>query len=316
MDARPLRRGWKVWILGAVAAVISGCVATNSPDYENQRTFTSPDEAVHALAEAAQAGDTGTLTSIFGTQADAILSSGDAVADLRNRETFSVAMNDRWSLRRIDSETRELLIGHDEWPFPVPVVKDARGWWFNTLAGRDEVLARRIGRNELAAIGALHTYVEAQHEYAAQPRDGLPAGVYAQQFRSDPGRHNGLFWETSPGQPPSPLATFAASAQKQGYAGGSASVPGPRTYHGYTFRILTRQGAAAPGGARDYISSGAMTGGFALVAWPVTYRNTGVMTFMVGPDGTVYERDLGPQTAAAAAAIAEFNPGEGWIKSP
>ena len=297
-------------LIGAAALALGAC-ATDLASYDNQLTFQSPQRAAEALASAAESGDVERLEAIFGPDGDEVLSSGDPVADRNNREIFAVAMEQGWSLDRLDGGTRQLIVGNEQWPFPVPLVKDGRGWWFDTEAGVEEVLARRIGRNELAAIGVLRTYVIAQREYASQSHDGRPAGIYAQWIRSDPGRRNGLYWETAgPNDPPSPLGEFAAQAAKEGYGGGDRD--GARPYYGYYYRILDRQGPAAPGGAMSYVVNGEMTGGFAMIAAPAAYMNSGVMTFIVGPDGVVYESDLGPDTASVAGAITDFNPDDAW----
>lgn len=291
-------------------AGLSGC-ASKSSDFRNELVFSTPEAAANALAAAAISHNTKQLEAIFGPGGRESLSSGDPVADRSDREVFAVAIGERWSLRPIDSETRELVIGHEEWPFPIPLVKDARGWWFNTSAGKEEVLARRIGRNELATIGTLQSYVLAQREYAGEPRDGRPAGVFAQKIRSDPGRRNGLYWEVQrPGEPLSPLGGFVAKAVSEGYS--TTSPQGMQAYHGYFFRILTRQGAGAPGGAKDYIIDGDMTGGFAMIAYPAQYGKSGIMTFLVGPDGRVFESDLGENSAHLSAAITEYNPDSTW----
>lgn len=293
----------------AAAPMLGGCAGT-SPNYADQRTFGSAHGAVEALAEAARADDVESLRGIFGAEAGEVLSSGDPVLDRMQREVFAVAMDQRWSLERVDSNTRELIVGYEDWPFPIPLVKDSRGWWFDTVGGEAEVLARRIGRNELAAIGVLQTYVLAQREYAAERRDGQAAGVYAQKIRSDTGMRNGLYWPTDPSERPSPLGPFAAQAASEGYSGRDSAEPRP--YHGYIYRVLTRQGPAAPGGAMDYVENGLMTGGFAMIAHPAAYMNSGVMTFLVGPDGLVYETDLGPDTVAIAGGISEYDPDSAW----
>lgn len=311
MSRKSLRRAAATLSALIVGAWLGGC-ASQSPAYQNQTAFSSPQRAAEALERAAREDDIEALEALFGPDARDVFSSGDPVADRHSREVFSVAMSQKWRLDRVDSSTRELVVGHEEWPFPVPIAKDANGWWFDTEAGREEVLARRIGRNELAAIGVLGTYVVAQLDYAAEPRDGRPAGVYAQKVRSDPGRRNGLYWAaSSPDEPRSPLGDFAAQAAKEGYDT-SGDGGGARPYYGYTFRILTRQGPDAPGGSKSYVVNGDMTGGFAMIAAPVDYLNSGVMTFIVGPDGVVYEADLGPSTATVAGAISEYNPDDRW----
>lgn len=293
-----------------LASTLAGCVGP-SPDYADQRLFTSPEEAVRTLQDAATRGDAVTLSSIFGPEGEKILSSGDPIADRAGREVVAVAMQQSWQLDPIDSNTQELVIGHEQWPFPILLERDSRGWWFNTVEGREEVLARRIGRNELASIGALRAYVMAQREFASESRDGQPAGAYATKLRSDPGRRNGLYWpQSSPSDPPSPLGPFADAAIKEGY--GTSNREGEAPYYGYYFRILTRQGAAAPGGAKDFFEGGVMRGGFAMIAHPAQHGTSGIMTFIVGPDGVIFERDLGPQTASSVALIQEFNPDADW----
>lgn len=297
-------------VIAACCLVASGC-ATELGDYNNQRVFQSPKQAVEALSTAAAQGRTEDLEAIFGENAREVLTSGDPVSDTKQREVFSVAMAQGWSLESKNSTTRELIVGDEKWPFPIPLVKDSRGWWFDTAAGADEVLARRIGRNELAAIGALRLYVTVQRQYADESHDGVPAGAYAQKIRSDPGTQNGLYWPvTNPDESPSPLNKFVADASAEGYGKNSADSPAP--YRGYFYRILTRQGAAAPGGAKNYIVGGRMTEGFGMLAFPADYGNSGIMTFQVGPDGVVYESDLGEETSTRANEINEFNPGPGW----
>ena len=205
------------------------------------------------------------------------------------------------------------MIGNEDWPFPVPLVKEASGWRFDTAAGSEEVIARRIGRNELAAIATAQAYVTAQKRYAEKPHDGNPAGVHATKFASDPGKENGLYWPAKAGQPRSPLGDLVAQASGEGRTvSGDRSQPSP--FHGYYFKILTAQGSSAPGGAKKYVAKGVMSGGFALVAWPAQYDVTGVMTFVVSKDGIVHEKDLGPGTDADARKMSTYNPDKTWRK--
>ncbi len=306
-NAGPGRRVGGAFVV--VLVTLCGC-NTSSPNYRDQRTFDDPSIAVNSLLTAAERGDIASIEDIFGSGARDLLSSGDPVADRNQRQVFVVAMNEGWTLERLDSKSRELVVGHEQWPFPVPIVKDSHGWWFDTVAGKDEVLARRIGRNELAAIGVLRTYVIAQREYAGEGRDGRPAGAYAQKVRSEPGRQDGLYWPASSDEEsPSPLGKFVAEAAAEGY--GTEPHKGPSPYRGYYFRILTRQGPDAPGGAKDYLVSGEMTGGFAMVAYPAEYGDSGIMTFLIGPDGVVLESDFGV-VALGAGGINEYNPGPLW----
>ena len=293
------------WVLG-----VAGC-ATESPAYRNQRTFENPTTAVQSLAAAARSGNTAELDAIFGPDGKEVLSSGDPVMDRMHREVFTVALDEGWSLEKMDGGATEIVVGHEQWPFPIPLMKDSRGWWFDTAAGEMEILARRIGRNELAVIGILRTYVFAQTEYASTSRDGQPAGIYAQKIRSDPGKHNGLYWSAdTPGDTPCPLSDLAAGAEAAGYS--DEPTKGPTPFHGYFFRILSRQGKDATGGARSYLVNGEMTGGFAAVAYPAEYENSGIMTFLVGQDGIVFESDLGEDTLAVAGQIEEYDPDGSW----
>ena len=293
-----------------VAACISGC-ASSSDRYSNQMIFDSPEAAAERLAAAVDADNTIELEAIFGSKARETLPSGDPVADRRNRETIAVAMKQGWSLETKDSTTRELIIGDEAWPFPIPIVNDVRGWWFDTAAGEDEILFRRIGRNELSTIRSLRAYAIAQQEYAQSGHDGKLAGIFAQQIRSDPGLHNGLYWPvTSAKEQRSPFGEFIAAASAEGYE--TRTKEGTAPYHGYYFRILKAQGSAAPGGAMDYVVSGNMTRGFAMIAYPAEYDSSGVMTFMVGPDGAVHQADLGPDTRVVAERTSAFNPDNAW----
>ena len=210
------------------------------------------------------------------------------------------------------SPTREILyVGNEEWPFPIPLVKEGQAWRFDTAAGAQEILYRRIGRNELTTIRVCQAYVDAQQEYAEQAHDGKPAGVYAQKIASTPGKHDGLYWKSDDPEQLSPLGEFAAEAAAEGYR----NVKGqPAAYHGYIFRILTGEGDPAKAGAGSYIVNGEMRGGFALLAVPAVYGSSGVMSFMVNQSGVVYEKDLGPNTTTLAAKINQFNPDSGWQK--
>lgn len=305
-----VRRFSRALALPAIACGMIGC-ATPHPDYNHQQVFSRPEQAATSLATAVRARDTAAIEALFGPEAKDVVSSGDPVADRNGREVFAAAMAERWTLERIDGNTKELVIGHEAWPFPIPLVRDSRGWWFDTAAGRHELLARRIGRNELTIIGAMHAVVLAQREYASVGRDGAPAGAYAQQFRSDPGRHNGLYWaQESPTDPTSPIGLFAAEAAAEGYGSNAADSPAP--FHGYFFHVLKKQGPDAAGGAAEYVVNGRMTGGFGLIAYPAKYGNSGIMSFLVGKDGVVYEADLGPDSLNVGRGIDSYNPGSAW----
>ena len=237
--------------------------------------------------------------------------SGDPVMDQRSREVFLVAYGERAALMEDGPTRRMLYIGNEDWPFPIPLVKDGQTWRFDTAAGAQEILARRIGRNELSTIKVCQVYVDAQNEYAAAPHDFQPSGVYAQRFLSSPGKHDGLYWRSEGFEDQSPLGQFAADAAAEGYhrtPGHSAGGPAP--FHGYLFRILSAEGSAES--PRSYIVDGQMRKGFALVAYPAEYGVSGMMSFIVNQDGLVYEKDLGADTAAVAVKISRYDPADGW----
>jgi hypothetical protein len=251
------------------------------------------------------------LLAVFGPDGKELSNSSDPAAARQSRHVFSIAAREQWHLVDESPDRKTLVIGYEEWPFPVPLVKGANGWQFDTAAGKEEVLARRIGRNELSAIETVRAYVSAQLRYAQQGHDGKQPGVYATKFRSDPAKENGLYWPTARGQKRSPLGDLVAEAAAEGRpVGGDRAQPAP--YRGYYFKILTAQGGAAPGGAKNYLVKGDLSGGFALVAWPAQYDVTGVMTFVVNQDGTVRQKDLGPGTDAAARKITAYNPDASW----
>ena len=274
-----------------------------------QQPFKTADEAAAALVEAVRGGDSARLRSILGPRPGSILSSGDRVADAADRERFVVAYDNRHALREKDG-TATLLVGQDEFPFPIPIVRAGERWTFDSEAGSREITARRIGRNELAAMQAILAFFDAQQDYAAKDRMGQGAGVYARRIVSRPGTRDGLYWPSTAGEELSPLGELAAEAAAEGYRAGEERRP----YHGYYFKVLTRQGAAAPGGQIDYVAGGRMIGGFAILAYPAEYGRSGVMSFMLNHAGTVYQKDLGPRTGRVAARMGRFNPDEGWEK--
>ena len=295
-----------------IAAALAATVACTSsePPRPQQKTFGSPEEAVRALADVVKAADVEQLSAIFGPDSKELVDTSDPVTARRNRETFTAAFAEGWGLVDAEPAGKTLVIGNEEWPFPVPLVQDGNSWRFDTAAGKAEVLARRIGRNELAVIRVCATYVAAQHRYAADRHDGKPAGLYAQSFRSDSGKENGLFWPETKGQKLSPLGDLVAQAASEGRVAGEGQQQTP--FYGYHYKILTAQGPAAQGGAKSYVANGDMSGGFALVAWPAEYDLTGIMTFLVNQDGVVYEKDLGPESAATASKMSEYNPDDSW----
>jgi hypothetical protein len=276
-----------------------------------QRTFETPEAAAQALIATVKAGNMPELLAIFGPDSQDLVSSSDPATGQRNREVFTIAAAEKWRLEDEGANAKTLVIGKEDWPFPIPLLRDTAGWRFDTASGKEEVLARRIGRNELAVIQICHAYVAAQRLYAQHPRDGKPTGLYAASFRSDPGRQNGLYWPTARGEKRSPLGDLVARAAEGGRrvdTGGEK----PQAFRGYYFKILTSQGPSAAGGAKDYVVGGAMSGGFALVAWPAEYDVTGIMTFIVNQDGVVHEKDLGPETDKSARMISAYDPDSSW----
>jgi hypothetical protein len=276
-----------------------------------QKTFATPEDAVVALVDGNKAGDLNALRAVFGAEGEKLLDSGDPVIDQRSREVFLVAYAEKAALMTVSPTRAILYVGNEEWPFPIPLVKEGQAWRFDTAAGAQEILYRRIGRNELTTIRVCQAYVDAQQEYAAQGHDGKPAGIYAQRIASTPGKHDGLYWKSEDPEQLSPLGEFAAEAAAEGYRNVKGQHP---AFHGYIFRILTGEANSAKAGALSYIVNGEMRGGFALIAIPAVYGSSGVMSFMVNQNGVVYEKDLGADTASVAAKINQFNPDSTWHK--
>lgn len=274
-----------------------------------QEAFKTPVEAAEALVEAARGTDEKRLRAILGVVGRDTLHSGDDVADAADRKRFLEAYDGRHSISE-QGDKATLIVGPDDFPFPIPMMRSAKGWSFDGEAGRAEIFARRIGRNELAAIQASLAFFDAQQEYAAKDRSGQGAGVYAQRIVSRAGARDGLYWPSAAGEEQSPLGDLAAEAAAEGYKAGEARRP----FHGYYYKILKRQGPSAPGGAIDYVAGGKMIGGFALLAYPAEYGRSGVMSFMLNHDGTVYQKDLGPGTSRIAQRMQSFNPDKGWEK--
>jgi hypothetical protein len=276
------------------------------------RSFDSPEEAATALADAVRAGDQQTLLAILGPDGLTLVYSGDPVADRTARQRFAAAYDRAHRLVGGNGHVT-LYVGQDDFPFAIPLVPDGPVWRFDTRAGKQEILNRRIGRNELAAIQVCLAYVDAQREYYSEDRNADGVREYATRFASSPGKHDGLFWRTKSGEKPSPLGPLVATARAEGYRKAQGSAPTP--YHGYYYRILTAQGPNAPGGAYSYLAHGHMIGGFALVAFPAQWGVSGVMTFIVSHEGVVYEKDLGPTTATIAQGVTLFNPDPTWQKT-
>lgn len=272
------------------------------------RDFTSAEEAAQALAAAIKSHSTKAMLAVLGADAQPLISSGDPVADENARDRFLHSFTEAHSLVPGQHGDTVLQVGTDEWPFPIPLVKSAAGWHFDVAAGKQEILDRRIGANELSAIQACLAYVDAQREYYDRGPDGDPLLHYASKLASTPGKRDGLYWEAKADEAESPLGPQFARARAEGYAATGKGDP----YHGYYFRILTAQGPSATGGSYDYVAHGKLIGGFGLVAYPAKWDNSGVMTFVVNQDGVVFEKDLGPDTTAAAKGMTTFNPDDTW----
>ena len=309
-----------VALIALILSLASCNKADNKPDNKPevskaaQKSFAAPADAGAAFLDAAKSGDQSALLAIFGPDGKDVLFSGDAVKDKNALQDFVAAYGqmNRWSEIKPGGEV--LYVGADNYPFPIPLDKNPAGQWsFDTAAGKDEILARRIGKGELTAIAACAAVADAQRQYFSQTHDGDHVKQYAQKFVSDDGKQNGLYWSAPESQTPSPLGPLGDFAKAVGYTNAGNK---PQPFNGYYFLILTKQGDKAQGGAKDYLVSGKMTGGFAILAYPATYRDSGIMTFIVGKDGTVYQKDLGEKTTDLAPAISEYNPGDGWSSVP
>jgi hypothetical protein len=274
-----------------------------------QKAFDTPQAAAESLIHAAEIYDVSTLLEIFGPESKDFISSADPIRDKNNAEGFAARAHEKNSVTiDVHDKTRAVLsVGKEDWPLPIPIVKRKGKWYFDSQQGRDEILFRRIGANELDALQICRGFAEAQHEYASDIYDNTGINQYAQKIISTPGKHDGLYWQNEDGTPGGPISEAVARAIEEGYVPGKTSA-----YHGYYFKVLKGQGPAAPLGQLDFVIEGAMIGGFALMAFPAQYRVTGVKTFLVGYDGVVYERDLGPDTLNVAAKTERYNPDRTW----
>jgi hypothetical protein len=292
--------------------VTAACVLVACGRAEKHASFKTPEAAVDAFIAAVQQNDEAGLRKILGPDVDELLSSGDPVQDKASRQQFLDAYNAKHSLAEESKGTMTLVVGTNDWPFPIPIVEKHGKWRLDGAAGVDELIYRRVGRNELGAIAVCRGFVDAQKEYASEGRDGDPPGIYALKLISDEGMHNGLYWPTVEGETESPAGPFVAAAAEEGYRRGQGRTP----YHGYYYRLLYAQGPNAAGGAKEYFVDGVMTGGFALVAWPADYGSSGVQTFIVNQDGTVYQKDLGEDTAKTVETLNVFDPDSSWTAVP
>jgi hypothetical protein len=299
------RSGLAVAIV-AVALLVAGCARKEDAAADAAKGFGTPEAAVAALVDALKKNDLDAAGKLLGPRSAELLDSGDPVADANDRASFIERYTAKNSIA-VEGDKATLLIGENEWPVPVPLVKRDGQWMFDGEAGIDEIIYRRIGENELGAIDVMYGYVNAQNAYAAEGRDGDPAGIYALKLVSDEGLHNGLYWPTAEGEPASPAGPFVAGAAAEGYAAGAGT-----PYHGYLYRMLYAQGEHANGGAREYFKNGLLTEGFAGIAWPADYGASGVMTFIVNQDGVVFQKDLGEDTAKIVETIQRFDPDSTW----
>ena len=277
-----------------------------------QKTYSSPEDAVKAFVDAVRSDDIKQMSIVLGPNSKDIISSGDKIADKDINESFIRLYNEKNRIEMVSDSRAILLAGEKDWPLPIPIVKKGQRWLFDSKGAKEEILNRRIGRNELAVIKVCEAYVDAQQEFALMDSNGDGLFEYAQKFRSTPGKKDGLYWETKPGEKESPFGDFAARASREGYKATSSK---PAPYHGYFYKILKGQGKNVPGGAYDYIVRGRMIGGFAMIAYPASYGVSGVMTFTVNHDGIVYEKNLGKNTESIAQATKLFNPDKTWKRS-
>ncbi len=296
-------REWVLLMLISTVLAATGAHAAATP----QKTFASPEDAASALVQALKAQDRAAVLATLGN-ADEWISSGDAVADNADRERFVAAYDAKHAIAR-DGDTAMLQVGNEDFPFAFPIVKHGDQWRFDTAAGREEMLARRIGQNELDAIKVLQAIIDAERDYASEDHSGDGVLDYALKIGSSAGKHDGLYWPTKADEAQSPLGELVARASAEGY---SKVGTGQEPYHGYYYKMLKGQGKSAESGAFDYVVRGHAIAGFAVVAWPARYGNSGIMTFMVNQDGKVYEADLGPGSQATATKLERFDPGKGW----
>ncbi len=297
----------------AIAATIAAFGLAHAVPAFAQQAFATPEEAVKALTDAVRAGKGQGIIKVMGAKSESWIFTGDVVSDREGWKEF-LARHDRKSALAKESEARMILnVGDDDWPFPAPLVKKGGKWMFDAEAGREEVINRRVGRNELDTIQTMLAVVDAQREYASKDADGNGFNDYARKFISTKGKKDGLYWPVKAGESQSPLGPLVATATKEGYGGGAAAGK-PQPYNGYFYRILTGQGKDAPGGAYGYVVRDKMIGGFAIVAYPATYGNSGVKTFVVNHEGVVFEKDLGKATPTQAGNLKAYNPDKTWQK--
>ena len=309
LRSRPVPTPHQVALLAVLLLLVLN-VPSSLAQQGNEKTFATPGEATLALYTAVKSGDGQTVAAIFGSNSNDILHTGDDVADKNMADNFIRRYEQMHRVVIEPDQTATLYIGAENWPLPISIVKNSSGaWYFDTESGKKEILQRRVGANENDAIEILHALVDAQHDYASETHDGEKTKHYALKFLSDEGKQNGLYWKTADNAPQSPIGPLLVSATSEGYTPQQGK---QAPFHGYYYRILTGQGAAAKGGARDYVVDGELVRGFAFVAYPTEYRNSGVMTFIVNQSGVVFQKDLGPQTSDLAATMKQYNPDDSW----
>ena len=316
------KMNWMMAVMVGAALAVAGPVAVaqeakapakaSAAKAASQKSFATPEEAVKALVEAVRAGSVDGMLAVIGPKSKSWVFTGDKVSDAAEWKNF-LAAYDRKNAVTKEGDAKAVLVIGDDWPFPAPLVKKGDKWSFDADAGREEVMNRRVGRNELDTIQAMLAVVDAQREYALKDADGNGLADYAARFVSSPGKKDGLYWPTKEGEPQSPLGPLVAQAVREGY-GKNLNINKPAPYNGYYYRLLTSQGKDAPGGAYDYLVKGRLMGGFAVVAWPASYGNSGVKTFIVNHDGVVHEKDLGTGTAGVAGKMKSYNPDKTWSK--
>ena len=301
------------WLIGAAIVWVGVAQAAPANAPEPQRSFASAEEAVSAFVAAMRNNQEADLHAILGPGADRVLDSGDQYADRELHQRFVALYDEKHTIDQTSPGRAELDVGPNDWPMPIPLVENDGHWTFDTNAGAQTIVDRRIGRNELSAIRTLLACVDAQRDYFDRAKQANGRGVYATRLVSTAGQRDGLYWPVTAGEPESPLGPLIDAAQEAGYPGelvGGKPIP----YEGYFFRILKAQGPNGDGGAKSYLQSGRMVGGFALIAWPAVFDSSGIMTFIVGPDGDVYQKDLGPETARIAAGVTTFDPDLSWSR--
>lgn len=309
-----IRIGFTILVLAIGTTIGLGAFGSVFAQEAGQKTFSTPAAAADALAVAAQKNDAQEMLAILGASSQDLASSGDKVADKESRDRFTTKYHEMHRFAAIGEGRMILYIGAENWPTPIPLQKNGSQWYFDTASAKQEILYRRIGANELNVIKVCQAIVDGELDYYGALHDGDSVHQYAQKFGSTPGKHDGLYWKVNAGEPESPIGPLIAQAATEGYKHHAAQTgqDKPLPFHGYIYKLLTSQGADAPGGAKSYVVGGKMTGGFALVAYPVSYKDSGVMTFVVSQDGQIYQKDLGAQTRQIATGMVEYNPDATW----